>query len=285
MWIPHLELSWAAVSDGRCSSNLGGQLPICPAQPGCSALPVSLRVKANSVWKKSCAWFFLPCSTSNHMKVSVFYFEKEEKTPSLQVFVCVCCFSSLVLVLMAGVKNTCRVNLEPRHQGLWLTKKITFLCILWILKGHVKISWYVLRTEYVCPWELLRLDDYQNYVSLEAKPKSQRVKVSQVTANVWVWHRFMPKYGALTVHMVREALTLLFPELHQESKGQKKKEFSRPLNLWNFKHFSNLEGLRRGRDFSEWKQYLGQPKHLIWIFTAFFQEIITMLIMWIKNTF
>lgn len=57
------------------------------------------------------------------MKVSVFYFEKEEKTPSLQVFVCVCCFSSLVLVLMAGVKNTCRVNLEPRHQGLWLTKK------------------------------------------------------------------------------------------------------------------------------------------------------------------
>lgn len=98
---------------------------------------------------------------------------------------------------MAGVKNTCCGNLQMR---LWLTKRITFLCILWILKGYIKISWYVPRTHSVCSWELLRLDDYQNYVSLGAKAKSQRVKLSQITVNVWVWHRFMPKQGALTVH-------------------------------------------------------------------------------------
>lgn len=40
------------------------------------------------------------------MKVSMFYFEKEEKTPNLPVFcICVCCFSSLVLVLVPGVKK------------------------------------------------------------------------------------------------------------------------------------------------------------------------------------
>lgn len=203
------------------------------------------------------------------MKVSMFYFEKEEKTPNLQVFVCVCCFSSLVLVLMAGVKNA--FNLKLWHQGLWLTKRITFLCILWILKGHIKASWYVPRTEYVCSWELLRLDDYQNYVTLEAKTESQRVKLSQVTANVWVWHRFVPKRRALTVHVVRAALTLLFPEVHQEIKGQRR-EFSCRVNLWNLELFSNLEGLRKGRDFCEWKQYLGQPKHLIWIFTVFIKK-------------
>lgn len=185
------------------------------------------------------------------------------------LYVCVCCFSSLVLVLVAGVKNRCCVNLKMWHQGLWLTlwltKRISFLCILWILKGYIKISWYVPRTDYVCSWELLRLDDYQHYVSLEAKTKSQRVKLSQVTANVWVWHRFMPNHGALTVHMVRAALTLLFPEVHQESKGQKWEFFACLVNLWNLEHFSALEGLRRGRDFCEWKQYLGQPKHLIWL--------------------
>lgn len=146
--------------------------------------------------KKSFTWLFLPCSVSNHMKVSMFYSEKEEKTPNLQVFgLCVWCFSSLLLVLMDGVKNTCRANLKMRHQGLWLAKRIAFLCIFWILMGYIKISWYVPGTEYVCSWEPRRLDDYQNYVSLEAKTRSTMVEISLVTANVCIWNRFMPKHG------------------------------------------------------------------------------------------
>lgn len=258
----NVPLTWGAITNLSCTARLLG-------------FACQLKSESQECVKKTLC-LVLPCSMSNHMKVSMFYFEKEEKTPNLQGFcMCVCCFSSLVLVLVAGVKNRCCVNLKMRHQGLWLTlwltKRISFLCIWWILKGYIKISWYVPRTAHACSWELLRLDDYQNYVSLEAKTKSQRVTLSQVTATVWVWHRFMPNHGALTVHVVRPALTLLFPEIHQESKGQKR-GFASPVNLWSFQHFSDLEGLRRGRDFSEWKQYLGQPKHLIWIFAAFIRK-------------
>lgn len=193
---------------GNVPLTSGGQLPICPAQPGCSALPISLRVKAKSVWKNPCAWLFLACSVSNHMKVSIFYFEKEEKTPSLQVF-CVCVLFFFSSTGSNGVKNRCCVNLKMRHQGLWLTKRITFLCILWILKGYIKISWYVLRTDYVCSWELLRLDDYRNYVSLEKlKVKGlnshKLLQMCESDRNSWGPHSAR----------VRAALTPLFPEVH-----------------------------------------------------------------------
>lgn len=55
------------------------------------------------------------------MKVSIFYFEKEEKTPNLQGF-CVCVLFFFSSTGANGVKNRCCVNLKMRHQGLWLTK-------------------------------------------------------------------------------------------------------------------------------------------------------------------
>lgn len=129
---------------------------------------------------------------------------RKRKPPVCRVFgLHVWCFSSLVRVLMDGVKNTCRANLKMRQQVLWLAKRITFLCILWILMSYIKISWHVPGTEYACSWEPHRLDDYQNCVSLETKTKSTVVKISLVTTNMCFCNRFMPRHGeSNTDHLV-----------------------------------------------------------------------------------
>lgn len=247
---------------GNVPLTSGGQLPICPAQPGCSALPISLRVKAKSVWKNPCAWLFLACSVSNHMKVSIFYFEKEEKTPNLQVF-CVCVLFFFSSTGANGVKNRCCVNLKMRHQGLWLTK--SHISVYFMNSQGLYKNFLVCSKNRLCvllgtsqAWWLPEL-------CVIRKTKSQRVKLSQVTANVWVWQKFMGP-SQCTCESSSDPFV---PWSSLRKQRPKKRIFLSCKFVKLLSIFQTWKVWGGGRDCCEWKQYLGQPKHLIWLFTAF----------------